>query len=55
MNISEKDGHFMEKVHTPNVLPDLNILISALHVGLWYYLSGEALPSLTFVGSSNFG
>ena len=27
----------------------------ALHVGLWYYLSGEALPSITFVGSSNFG
>ena len=23
--------------------------------GLWYYLSGEEMPSLTFVGSSNFG
>ena len=26
-----------------------------LSVGLWYYLSGESLPSLTLLGSSNYG
>ena len=31
------------------------IIIVVLFVGLWYYLSGEEMPSLSFVGSSNFG
>ena len=51
MSTSEKDGHFMEKVITLS-LPGFRFYC---HIGLWYYLGGEELPSLTFIGSSNFG
>ena len=30
-------------------------ILHTYSVGLWYTLSGENLPSLTFIGSSNFG
>jgi len=51
MSILEKDGHFMGKVYKCL----LNDVYFNCIIGLWYYLSGEELPSLTLVGSSNFG
>lgn len=43
----------MERVHFVITWPTR--FIDFCTIGLWYYLNGEELPSLTFVGSSNFG
>lgn len=42
----------MEKVHLHHYLAHE---VYCYTTGLWYCVSGEDLPSLTFVGSSNFG
>lgn len=54
-SISGKIGPSMAKVTQCRLRPLNCEFLQLCLAGLWYYLAGEPLPSLTLIGSSNYG